>query len=204
MFTGIVQGKAETTSVTPSPGLIRVEITFPSDAVGMIELGASVAIDGVCLTVAKIAGATLAFDVMQESLDRSTLQTLRVGTQVNFERSLKFGQEIGGHLVSGHVDFAAEVVRVETPSNNHIITFRAPPQWLRYIFPKGYVALNGASLTVARCDKQDGTFEVCLIPETLRLTTFGTLGAGDKVNVEIDRQTQVIVDTVTEYLKSTG
>jgi riboflavin synthase len=138
---------------------------------------------------------------MQESLDRSTLGNLRVGAKVNFERSLKFGQEIGGHLLSGHIDFSAQITKVDTPPNNHQITFAAPADWMRYIFPKGYVALNGASLTVARCDKGAGTFEVCLIPETLRLTTFGSLRAGDRVNVEIDRQTQVIVDTVTAYLK---
>ncbi|NDC38101.1 MAG: riboflavin synthase subunit alpha [Proteobacteria bacterium] len=204
MFTGIVQGIAHVTHIERKPGLSCVAVTFPPGATTAVEIGASVAIDGVCLTVTRIEGDTLSFDIMQESLSRSNLGTLSEGTRVNFERSLKFGQEIGGHLLSGHVDCTAKIEKIETPANNHHITFSVPSEKMRYIFLKGYVGLNGASLTVATCNKDNGTFTVCLIPETLRLTTFAEKRVGEFANVEIDRQTQVIVDTVTEYLRSTS
>lgn len=203
MFTGIVQGVAHVKHIERKPGLVCVAVTFPQGATTSVEIGASVALDGVCLTVTRLEGETLSFDIMQESLGRTTLGNLSDGVRVNFERSLKFGQEIGGHLLSGHVDCTARIEKIETPPNNHHITLSVPSEKMRYIFPKGYVGLNGASLTVATCDKTSGNFSVCLIPETLRLTTFAEKRVGDLVNVEIDRQTQVIVDTVTEYLKST-
>jgi riboflavin synthase len=149
----------------------------------------------------KTSGAIVEFDAMQETLCRTTLGVLQVGDGVNAERSARDGAEIGGHPISGHVDDLAEVVSVETPENNHVITFRVQPQWTKYIFPKGYLALNGTSLTVAAVDRDSSTFTVWFIPETLRLTTFGRKVVGDKVNFEIERNTQVIVDTVRGFLE---
>lgn len=210
MFTGIVQGTAQVITVNPRPGLVSIQIGFPQNRLSNIELGASVAINGVCLTVAAINKQDLSFDVMQETLSKTNLSKLKVGELVNFERSLKFGDEIGGHLLSGHVDATATIIKVETPENNHIITLSVPQEWGKYIFPKGYIGLNGASLTVAHCDKSVGaegsstTFSVSLIPETLRLTTFAAKNVGDILNLEIDRQTQVIVDTVNTYLSQSA
>jgi riboflavin synthase len=210
MFTGIVQGTAQVITVNHRPGLANIQIRFPKDRLSNIERGASVAIDGVCLTVAAIDNQDLFFDVMQETLSRTNLSRIKVGDLVNFERSLKFGDEIGGHLLSGHIDATATILKVETPENNHTITLTTSPEWFKYIFPKGYIGLNGASLTVASCNKAARTegnqpsFSVSLIPETLRLTTFAGKNAGEILNLEIDRQTQVIVDTVNTYLSQSA
>jgi riboflavin synthase len=118
---------------------------------------------------------------------------------VNVERAAKQGAEVGGHELSGHVDFQARIESLRCPDNNHVLRIRVPPPWMRYVFPKGYIAVNGASLTVAEAGRAadgSGWFEVWLIPETLRITSFGAKREGDALNIEIERQTQVIVDTV--------
>ena len=159
--------------------------------------GASVACDGTCLTVVRHHDGDRAdFDVMQQSLALTTLGTLQVGSRLNVERAARDGVEIGGHPLSGHIDFQATLVEVRHPENNHVLRIQVPPQWMRYIFPKGYIAINGASLTIAEVDRTAGCFEVWLIPETLRQTTFGDKRPGDALNIEIERQTQVMVDTV--------
>jgi len=109
--------------------------------------------------------------------------------------------EIGGHPISGHVDFQASVAEVRQPENNHVLRIQVPQEWMRYVFPKGYIAINGASLTVAEADRRAGWFEVWLIPETLRQTTFGAKQPGDALNIEIERGTQVMVDTVRDTLE---
>jgi len=119
---------------------------------------------------------------------------------VNVERSAKMGDEIGGHPMSGHVSTMAQITNMDDQENNRVITFRVEPVWMRFIFSKGFIGLDGASLTVVDADKQLGTFKVWFIPETLKLTRFGTKQVGDWVNVEIDPQTQVIVETVERVL----
>jgi riboflavin synthase len=117
------------------------------------------------------------------------------------ERAAKDGAEVGGHPLSGHIDFQATLVQVRRPDNNHVLRLAVPAPWMRYVFAKGYIAVNGASLTVADAGKNadgSGWFEVWLIPETLRMTTFGALAEGAAVNIEIDRSTQVVVDTVRD------
>ena len=131
----------------------------------------------------------------------TTLGALGVGSRVNVERAAKDGAEIGGHPLSGHVDFRARVAEVRQPENNHVLRLAVPAPWMRYVFAKGYIAVNGASLTVAEAQREPGGagwFEVWLIPETLRMTTFGDKHVGDGVNVEIERSTQVMVDTVRD------
>jgi riboflavin synthase len=157
----------------------------------------------VCLTVTAIAPDGVAFDAIEETQRRSTLGRLRQGDRVNVERSARAGGEVGGHELSGHVDGTAEIVAVERPPGNHVITFRAARELMRYVFSKGFIALDGCSLTVVDVDRDagpgaNGTFTVHLIPETLRVTTFGDKGPGDRVNLEIERRTQVIVDTVRD------
>jgi riboflavin synthase len=161
-----------------------------------------VAIDGVCLTVTVIEQSKVYFDVMQQTLSLTTLGNLKVGDRVNLERSAKQGVEIGGHIVSGHVDGTVEVVGIEQPENNCFITYQAPAEKMKYIFAKGFIALNGCSLTVADVDKAKRTFQVCYIPETLRVTTHGRKQLGDRLNFEVDRQTQTIVETVENFLKA--
>jgi riboflavin synthase len=138
---------------------------------------------------------------MEETLRKTTIGTLKEDDNVNIERSARMGDEIGGHVMSGHVSTMAEIVHVEETENNKAITFKVDPEWMRFIFSKGFISLDGASLTVVDADKTNGTFQVWFIPETLRLTRFGEKGIGDFVNVEIDPQTQVIVETVESILK---
>ncbi|MGR6806868.1 riboflavin synthase subunit alpha [Sphaerotilus natans] len=197
MFTGIVQAVATVAALSDRPGLRSFTLQFPPGFLDGQEIGASVACDGTCLTVVRHHDGDRAdFDVMQQSLALTTLGALQVGSRINVERAARDGVEIGGHPLSGHVDFQATLVEVRHPENNHVLRIQVPPQWMRYIFPKGYIAINGASLTIAEVDREAGCFEVWLIPETLRQTTFGDKRPGDALNIEIERQTQVMVDTV--------
>ena len=128
---------------------------------------------------------------------------LRDGSRVNVERAAREGAEVGGHALSGHIDCTGTVVAVRQPENNHVLRIALPAPWMRYVFAKGYVAVDGASLTVAEARREadgSGWFEVWLIPETLRMTIFGDKAAGDAVNIEIERQTQIVVDTVERVL----
>ena len=135
---------------------------------------------------------------MQQSLALTTLGRLEPGSRVNVERAARDGAEIGGHPLSGHVDARGTVVDVRRPQNNRVLRIALPAPWMRYVFAKGYIAINGASLTVSDADKAEGWFEVWLIPETLRMTTFGEKAAGASLNIEIERSTQVMVDTVRD------
>ncbi len=202
MFTGIVQGVASVARITDRPGLRSFTLCFPAGFAEGLALGASVAVDGVCLTVTALRGADAAdFDVMQQSLALTTLGALREGSRVNVERAAREGAEVGGHPLSGHVDFQATIAAIRRPENNHVLRIAVPPPWMRYVFAKGYIAVNGASLTVAEANRREGWFEVWLIPETLRMTTFGDKHEGDALNVEIERATQVVVDTVRDALE---
>ncbi|MCL7944974.1 riboflavin synthase subunit alpha [Marinobacter sp. ATCH36] len=194
MFTGIVQGVATIDNLSTEPGLTSFAIRFPEEQVHGVTIGASVAINGTCLTVTRQEGNRLYFDAMQETLRATTLGDLRAGDRINFERAARIGDEIGGHLLSGHVHTTADIVAINRPENNCTLEFEVPEFWARYIFPKGYIAINGCSLTIG--EVQDNRFNVYLIPETLRATTFGDASTGTRVNIEIDSQTQTIVDTL--------
>ncbi|GGE58788.1 riboflavin synthase subunit alpha [Streptosporangium jomthongense] len=194
MFTGIVQGMAVVEEITAVTGLSTFAIRFPENSTENVTIGASVAINGTCLTVTRQDGNTLFFDAMQETLKLTTLGDLEPGHSVNFERAARIGDEIGGHLLSGHIHTTANVVDIIRPENNVTLWFEVPEPWARYIFAKGYIAINGASLTIGEVD--GNRFNVHLIPETLRATTFGTIEKGMRVNIEIDSQTQTIVDTL--------
>jgi len=197
MFTGIVQAVATVSVLVDKPGLRSFTLAFPHGFCDGLEIGASVSVDGVCLTVTERLGEDAAnFDVMQQSLALTTLGALKVGSRINVERAARDGAEIGGHPLSGHVDFQAVLASVRQPENNHVLRLAVPAPWMRYIFAKGYIAINGASLTVSDASKAEGWFEVWLIPETLRMTTFGAKAVGETLNIEIERGTQVMVDTV--------
>jgi riboflavin synthase len=204
MFTGIVQGTATVDSLVTKPGLQTFRLVFPSGFTNGLVVGASVAVDGVCLTVtSRPEDETAEFDVMLQSLSATTLSSLRKGSRVNVERAARDGAEIGGHPLSGHVDFVASIGEIRRPENNHVLRVEVQAPWMRYIFAKGYIAINGASLTVAEAQRnRDGAgwFEVWLIPETLRATTFSDQPLGSPLNIEIERQTQVFVDTVRDAI----
>jgi riboflavin synthase len=199
MFTGIIQGMGTIASVNDHDKLRTLVIKFPEGFCDGLEIGASVAIDGVCLTVTKkVTPTCAAFDVMLQSLNITTLGDYEAGQNVNIERAAKDGAEIGGHPLSGHVDFFATVDKVSVIEGNKVMRFSVPTQFMRYIFSKGYIAVNGTSLTVSDVSKSENWFEVWLIPETRRVTVFEEKKGGDRLNVEIERSTQVIVDTVRD------
>lgn len=202
MFTGIVQGVAEVVAITERPGLRSFSLRFPAGFCAGLEIGASVACDGVCLTVTAVtADDSAVFDVMQQTLSLTTLAGWQLGSRLNAERAARDGAEIGGHPLSGHIDFTATLASIRRPENNQVLRLQVPPRWMRYIFAKGYIAINGASLTVAEADRRAGWFEVWLIPETLRMTTFGDQAVGSPLNIEIERATQVMVDTVRDAVE---
>ena len=206
MFTGIVQGVASVLQLADRPGLRSFRLDFPAGFGQGLTIGASVAVDGVCLTVTALHGNDGAdFDVMQQSLNLTTLAALQAGSRINVERAAREGAEIGGHPLSGHVDVMGTVADVRRPDNNHVLRIELPAPWMRYVFAKGYIAVNGASLTVAQARRErdgSGDFEVWLIPETLRMTTFADKPAGSQFNIEIERQTQIFVDTVRETIEA--
>ncbi len=202
MFTGIVQGIATVATLTDRPGLRSFELALPPGFDDDLQIGASVACDGVCLTVtARPAPQRACFDVMQQSLALTGLSDLRPGSRMNVERAARDGAEIGGHSISGHVDCLATLTQLREPENNRVLRIELPISHRRYVFAKGYIAINGASLTVAEVDRRAGWFEVWLIPETLRMTTFADKRVGDALNIEIERGTQVMVDTVREAIE---
>ncbi len=199
MFTGIVQGVARVERIEDRNGLRTLRLSFPGGFDSGLQIGASVSVDGVCLTATALHPNAVDFDVMQQTLSQTTLGALVQSGRVNVERAAKQGAEVGGHVLSGHVDFQATIAQVRTPENNRVLRIAVPAPWMRYVFAKGYIAVNGASLTVAEAQRESGDagwLEVWLIPETLRMTTFAQVGQGDALNIEIERQTQVIVDTV--------
>jgi riboflavin synthase len=196
MYTGIVQGAFPVRSVVKRPLSLSYSVELPERLRADLELGRSVSVDGVCQTVAGLEGSLVSFDAHQETLRVTTLGELSPASLVNVERSAHLHAENGGHAISGHVDGTVEIVGVQASPDNHRISLRVPEAFRKYIFNKGFVALHGASLTVSDWDPGAGTFNVYLIPETLRLTTFAQKRAGDRLNLEIDRQTQTLVDTI--------
>lgn len=194
MFTGIVQGRALVTSIESKNDALIIEIDLGPFADNLKE-GASVSVSGVCLTVTKVQDTRVYFFAMGETLEKTTIGTLKIGEHVNIERSAKFSDEIGGHIVSGHITGKAKIDTIEVSSDNCMMKFVCPTDWMPYLLPKGFVALDGCSLTIVDvgCD----WFTVHLIPETRSRTTFGMKQVGNEVNLEIDPMTRAIVDTVS-------
>ena len=199
MFTGIVYSAIKIDEIEKKPGLWTLTLTLPEALITGLTLGASIALNGTCLTVTSINGQQVTFDVMMASLKLTNLQHLEIGTKVNVERAAKFGDDIGGHQLSGHVHGMVNVVEIERPENNCVVWFELKPEHKPYIFDKGYIGLNGCSLTIA--EVKDDRFCVYLIPETLSVTTYQDVKIGDAINLEIDSHTQAVVDTVERMLK---
>ncbi|AET15632.1 TPA: riboflavin synthase [Pasteurella multocida] len=201
MFTGIVQGTAKIVSIQDKANFRTQIVKMPQEMLKGLEIGASVANNGVCLTVTEINQDCVSFDLMAETLRITNLGELQPGDLVNIERAMQMGSEIGGHILSGHVYCTASVKQIFSSENNRQIWFELPDMaTMKYILPKGFIAIDGISLTIGEVKGQ--TFCVNLIPETLNRTLIGTREVGDKVNIEIDPQTQAIVDTVERYLST--
>jgi riboflavin synthase len=201
MFTGIVQGTARVERAELATGLVRLVLDLPPGRTEGLTIGASVAVAGTCLTAVEVDGTRVAFDCIGATLATTTLGALRSGDRVNFERAARFGDEIGGHLLSGHVYRTVPVVERTVDDGNLTLWFGDLGDTAKYLLPKGYVALDGCSLTIAAVKNvTDTLFSVCLIPETRRVTTLEHLRVGDRVNLEVDAQTQAVVDTVERVL----
>lgn len=199
MFSGIVQGVAPIHSITEKADFRTQVVKLPPEMRKGLAIGASVANNGVCLTVTEINDDLVSFDLMQETLRITNLGALKVGDWVNIERAMQMGAEIGGHILSGHVYCTATISNIIASENNRQIWFELPnTEVMKYVLTKGFVAVDGISLTVG--EVRDNQFCVNLIPETLQRTLMGQRNLGDRVNIEIDSQTQAIVDTVERYL----
>ena len=200
MFSGIVQGTAEITSATQRDDVLTIEVEMGEDLIEGLEIGASVAVDGVCLTAVEIAESTAKFDIIEETIRCTTLDMERKNTQANIERSLKFGDEIGGHNVSGHVTSVATISEVKQGVNGRTLQLTSEEQEISYLMPKGFVAIDGISLTVGEVNRSTTTFDVHLIPETIAATTIGGKQVGDKVNLELDSATVAAVEAAKQML----
>ena len=199
MFTGIVQGTAQIKAITEAANFRTHVVEMPQEMLKGLQIGASVAHNGVCLTVTKIQDNLVSFDLMQETLKITNLGALKAGDFVNIERAMQMGTEIGGHILSGHVYCTADIVERIPSENNLQIWFQLPNQdMMKYVLTKGFIAVDGISLTIGEVREQ--RFCVNLIPETIHRTLIGKKAVGEKVNIEIDPQTQAIVDTVERYL----
>ncbi|DAC49460.1 MAG TPA: riboflavin synthase subunit alpha [Candidatus Thalassarchaeaceae archaeon] len=194
MFSGIVQGTALITSVVQREDVLTIEVGLGDKLVQELAIGASVAVDGVCLTAVNIDGGQVKFDLIEETVKCSTLGSERLNTTVNIERSLKFGDEIGGHVVSGHVSGCATVKEIIKGENGRTLLLSCHEDEIVYLMNKGFVALDGISLTVGEVNRKDSTFDVHLIPETLAVTTIADKGVGDQLNLELDATTVAAVE----------
>ncbi len=198
MFTGIVQAALPVVSVQKAKGLWTLQLDLPESLIQGLKVGASIALNGACLTVTQIDNMRVDFDVMMETLAVTNLGDVHAGTIVNVERAARFGDDIGGHQLSGHVHGVVEVLEIERPENNVVVWFELPATFKPYVFTKGYIGLNGCSLTIGQV--LEDRFCVYLIPETLKVTTFGDATQGTRINLEIDSHTQAVVDTVERVL----
>ena len=198
MFTGIVRGYVPVQKIEKKEGMNTITLLFEPDFLDGVITGASIALDGVCMTVIAVNDSEASFDIMEESLRVTTLGGLQVGDHVNVERAAKMGDEIGGHVVSGHVSAKAEITDIQKVSHDVSMTFSMVNKWMKYIIHKGFISVDGVSLTVV--EPKDDTFRVHLIPETLENTSLGHKKVGELVNIEIDPMTQAIVDTTERIL----
>ena len=193
MFTGIIQAVGVVRSMRPRPAGARLEVDAP-DIERPIPDGASICVSGVCLTVVASDSKILFFDVVPETLNRSTLGSLQAGKRVNLEPSLRADGRLDGHIVQGHVDGQARVRRIERSAGGRVWTFTADADLVPFIIPAGSIAVDGVSLTVAKVE--GSTFSVALIPVTLERTTLGELRVGDAVNIETDIIARTVVATL--------
>lgn len=198
MYTGIVQGLEKVVDIRQRNGFITIIVSNENQFFQDVFIGASVAINGVCLTVTTIDQKLnqIHFDISDVTLALTTLKSLQVGDEVNVERSAKVGAENGGHNLYGHIEGTAIIKNLEHRGETYHIDIQIPDGNIKYFFLKGFIGLNGCSLTINRVDRANSEISIDLIPETLRLTTWKNAKVGDEVNYEIDQTTRTLVDTL--------
>ena len=194
MFTGLIQDVGKIQAVEPAGGGVRLTLSTRLD-LAPVKIGASISVEGVCLTVIRMSGTVFTVEVSPETLRKSTLSAARQGRPVNLETALKMSDPLGGHLVSGHVDGTGEILEVIPEGNSWRYRFGTSREISRYLVEKGSVAVDGISLTVAECG--DNEFTVSVIPHTAQSTTLGNKKAGDRVNLEND----IIAKYVEKFLR---
>ena len=197
MFSGIVQTVGKIESIKDKNHIKTIRIETHGDYLEDIAIGQSVSVDGVCLSLVKKNNEYCEFEAVEETINRTTLGSYKQGTKVNLEKSLKFGDTVGGHFVSGHIHTKGRIVEVELIGESKNILVEIEEKWIKYLTEKGYISVNGASITIGKVSKN--TFYVHLIPETLKTTNLDELIYDNYVNLEFDQATIAIVDT-TERL----
>ena len=197
MFSGIVQTVGKIESIKDKNHIKTIRIETHGDYLEDIAIGQSVSVDGVCLSLVKKNKEYCEFEAVEETINRTTLGSYMQGTKVNLEKSLKFGDTVGGHFVSGHIHTRGRIVEVELVGESKNILVEIEEKWIKYLTEKGYISVNGASITIGKVSKN--TFYVHLIPETLKTTNLDELIYDNYVNLEFDQATIAIVDT-TERL----
>ena len=198
MFTGIVTAQGLIKRIHNQSNYTTLSIKAPKGFAHNLKRGASVAINGICLTVKKESTDNLEFDVITETLDKTNLKLLKKDEKVNLERSMIATSEIGGHLVSGHIFGVGVIKSIDDRGDTKDLRIQAPAAMMQYLFYKGYIALNGCSLTVGKVLKS--SFDIHLIPETIKVTNFQSLQKGDLVNIEIDQTTVNTVETIKKIM----
>ena len=197
MFSGIVQTVGKIESIKDKNHIKTIRIETHGNYLEDIATGQSVSIDGVCLSLVKKNNEYCEFEAVEETVNRTTLGSYKQGSKVNLEKSLKFGDTVGGHFVSGHIHTRGRIVEVELVGESKNILIEIEEKWIKYLTEKGYISVNGASITIGKVSKN--TFYIHLIPETLKTTNLDELIYDNYVNLEFDQTTIAIVDT-TERL----
>jgi riboflavin synthase len=198
MFSGIVSHKAKIINVKRHNDYVGLVIKSPAGFNAKLKKGASISVNGVCLTSKDSGKNNLKFDVIEETLKKTNLNSVVKGDIVNLERSIKASTEIGGHLMSGHIHFTAKVKKIIEKDNTKDMNISLPGKYSDYVMEKGYIGINGCSLTIGKVLKN--SLNIHLIPETLKITNLNNLNEGDELNIEIDQTTITIVNTVKKTL----
>ena len=200
MFSGIVQEIGIIDSLVEGNEHLTIMVSCSVDFAKDKKVGDSVSVDGVCLTITKKTNSSLTFDAVKETLERTIIKNYAKGSFVNIESSLSFGGSVGGHLMSGHIHLKGIVKEVLIVGDSKDIVIDTSPEWSKYLSEKGYIGINGCSITIGKI--HDSRFQIHLIPETLKTTNLDNLVFGDEINLEIDQSTIAIVDTTERILKN--
>ena len=200
MFSGIVQEIGMIDSLVEGNEHLTITVSCSVDFAKNKKFGDSVSVDGVCLTITKKTNSSLTFDAVKETLERTIIKNYAKGSYVNIESSLSFGGSVGGHLMSGHIHLKGIVKEVLIVGDSKDIVIDTSPEWSKYLSEKGYIGINGSSITIGKI--HDSRFQIHLIPETLKTTNLDNLVFGDEINLEIDQSTIAIVDTTERILKN--
>lgn len=201
MYSGIIQTLAQIVDLHSVDRALDLTVQVNADYLDQVKIGASIALDGICMTVVKKTANTVSFNAIEATIAASNIGDRSVNDLLNFERSLRLGDENGGHPISGHVYGVGHITQLTPVGRGAHIVIAVPSHLIGFIFPKGFIAIDGASLTVGNVDEKKSTIELNLIPETLNKTAFSSRGENARVNIEVDYQTMVLVQSIERALR---